>query len=332
MSPRAVQHFIDSGGNETITRAVTRAAISTFEQHACLAILPRYLQVLQEHNVQYLAWVLVRDRFELQTPYNLGDPLPETLQKQDKVLEILQYLCQIVSNPPFDNKDPSEIDALLVRAHVFGLARSNNCITLQTGERMLEASKVQRQQQAAEFGDLSDAGRKVDLAFVHKGIELSNIEFKRPGIGAMDITVQCRKNIRLGRCLQEQHREYGVQEPSVIMGDVAGFIGIFYQLAKMGEVWVAGKTSPSTVHLPTTQGELEMFLESTSLAQIFNFVEHLELEAPKIKRQQERYNRATDIGFFAQAVESPRPTTPPPKRKSFEQNVTFSPRRKHSLH
>ncbi|KAF9969070.1 hypothetical protein BGZ73_008741 [Actinomortierella ambigua] len=332
MSPRAVQHFIDNGDNEVITRAVTLAAISTFEQHTCLAILPRYLQVLQDHNVQYVAWRLVRDRYELQIPYNMGDPLPETLQKQDKVLEILQYLCQVVNNPPFDSKDPSENDALLVWAHVFGLARSNNRIVLQTGERMLEASKVLRQQQAAEFGDLSDAGRKVDLAFVHKGIELSNIEFKRPGIGAMDITVQCRKNIRLGRCLQEQHRQYGVQEPSVIMGDVAGFIGVFYQLTKLGEVWVAGTTSPSTVHLPTTEGEFEMFLESTSLAQIFNFVEHLELEAPKIKRHQERFSRSTDIGLFAQAVASPRPTTPPPKRKVFDQNVTFSPRRKHSLH
>ncbi|KAF9968218.1 hypothetical protein BGZ73_000207 [Actinomortierella ambigua] len=190
MSPRAVQHFIGNGRNDIITGAVNRAAISTFEQHNCLTILPRYLRVLQEHDIQRLSRQLVRDRYELQAPYDLIKPLPEGLQMHDRVLEILQYL--------------------------------NDDITLQTGERMLEASKVLRQEQAAEFGDLCDAGRKVDLAFLHKGIELSNIEFKKPGIGAMDITVQCRKNIRLGRCLQEQHRRYGVQEPSVIMGNVAG--------------------------------------------------------------------------------------------------------------
>ncbi|KAI8602467.1 hypothetical protein EDD21DRAFT_74722 [Dissophora ornata] len=222
MSPRAVEHFVNSGGNDVIVRAVNRATISTFEQHACLAILPRYLQVLKDHDVQYLARMLVRDRHDLQTPYDLSEHLPEKLQKQDKVLEILQYLCQVVSSPPFVQKDLSENDALLIWAHVLGLARSKEHVMLQSGERMLEASKVLRQQQATEFGDLCEGGRKVDLAFVHKGIELPNIEFKRPGIGAMDIAVQCRKNIRLGRCIQEQHRKYGVNEPSVIMGDVAG--------------------------------------------------------------------------------------------------------------
>lgn len=103
-----------------------------------------------------------------------------------------------MSNPLFDSKDPSENDALMVWAHVLGLACSNDHITLQTGEWMLEVSKVMQQQQAIEFGNVSDAGCKVDLAFVHKGIELSNIEFKRPSIGTMDITVQCWKNIQLG--------------------------------------------------------------------------------------------------------------------------------------
>ncbi|KAG0251618.1 hypothetical protein DFQ27_008646 [Actinomortierella ambigua] len=204
---------------------------------------------LQDHDVRYRARQLLRDRHELQKPYDLGEILPEEVQMKERVLVILEYLCRVVSNPPFKREDASENDALLVWAHILDLARSNDRIALQSGERMLEASKVLRQQQAAEFGDISDAGRKVDLAFVHKDIELSNIEVKKPGISTMDINVQCRKNIRLGRCIQEQHRKYGVQEPSVIMGDVAGFVGIFYQLAKMDEVWVAGTASPSKVHL-----------------------------------------------------------------------------------
>ncbi|KAG0219814.1 hypothetical protein BGW41_008145, partial [Actinomortierella wolfii] len=221
MSPRAVQHFNNSGDNEVITRAVARTAISTFEQHACLDFLPQYLTMLKEHGVEHVELQLLRDRCELHASYSAGDPLPDTVRMKSRVLRILEYLCQVVNNPPFDINNPSENDALLVWAHVFGIARSNSSINLQTGERMLEASKALRQQQAAEFGDLSDAGRKVDLAFVHKGIELSNIEFKKAGIGAMEIAVQCRKNIRLGRCLQEQHRQYGVEDPSVVMGDVA---------------------------------------------------------------------------------------------------------------
>ncbi|KAG0002674.1 hypothetical protein BGZ65_002431, partial [Modicella reniformis] len=185
MSPRTIQHFANKGEIDIIKQAASRATISTFEQHVCLAIFPEYLRVLRRHSVRYLARRLVQDRQKLQKPYDLDEPLPKNLQKQDKLLEILQYL-----------NNPSENDALLVLAHVL--------VTL-------------------------DARSTWPLC---KGIEISNIEFKRPSIGMMDINVQCRKNIRLGRCLQEQHREYGVQEPSVIMGDVAD---IFYQLAKMGE-------------------------------------------------------------------------------------------------
>ena len=92
MSPRVVQHFVNNGGNDVITQAVKSTTISTFEQHACLAILPQYLQILLGHDIQYLARRLVRDRHELQAPFDLSEPLPEKLQKQDKVLEILQYL------------------------------------------------------------------------------------------------------------------------------------------------------------------------------------------------------------------------------------------------
>ncbi|KAG0267739.1 hypothetical protein DFQ27_008384 [Actinomortierella ambigua] len=201
MSSRTVQYFASNGDNDVITRAVSR---------------------LQDYDVRYRARQLLRDRHELQKPYDLGEILPEEVQMKERVLVILEYLCRVVSNPPFKREDASENDALLVWAHVLDLARSNDRIALQSGERMLETSKVLRQQQAAEFCDISDAGRTVDLAFVHKDIELSNIGFKRPGISTMDINVQCRKNIRLGRCIQEQHRKYGVQEPSVIMGDVAG--------------------------------------------------------------------------------------------------------------
>lgn len=61
MSPQAVLHFVNNGENDVIMQAVSHVAISTFEQHACLAILPPYLQVLQDHDVKYLAWQLGQD-------------------------------------------------------------------------------------------------------------------------------------------------------------------------------------------------------------------------------------------------------------------------------
>ncbi len=39
-------------------------------------------------------------------------------------------------------------------------------------EKIMDASKVLRQQQASEFGDVSDTGSRVDLLLMYQGIEL----------------------------------------------------------------------------------------------------------------------------------------------------------------
>lgn len=40
----------------------------------------------------------------------------------------------------------------------------------------------------------------------------------------------------------------------------------------MGDIAIAGETTPTMVHLPRNVGGLEMFLEDNSLAIIWNFV------------------------------------------------------------
>ncbi|KAF8935076.1 hypothetical protein BGZ58_005267 [Dissophora ornata] len=87
----------------------------------------------------------------------------------------------------------------------------------------LEASKITRRMQREEFGEPSDAGRKVDCVFMFDGIELSNIELKSQNPSPRDFSVQLRKNIRLARCIQGFHLSFGMDEAPVIMGDVDGF-------------------------------------------------------------------------------------------------------------
>ncbi|KAF8923265.1 hypothetical protein BGZ58_003147, partial [Dissophora ornata] len=145
-------------------------------------------------------------------------------------------------------------------------------VTLHTGEKAFEASKLMRQLQASEYGDVSDAGRKVDCLFMFHDIEMSNIEFKCENISPREIVIQNRKNIRLARCIQESHIAIGVSSPSVHVADVAGFIGMFYQVRPMGEITIAGRTTPETVHLPRNKGDLLNFLEDSSLAIIWNLI------------------------------------------------------------
>ncbi|KAF9282422.1 hypothetical protein BGZ68_005982 [Mortierella alpina] len=91
---------------------------------------------------------------------------------------------------------------------------------MQTGEKVLKASRAIRLQQAAEYGDVSEAGRKVDCLFAHEGIELSNIEFKLPGAQDKDVATQNRKNIRLARELQEAQTRDGAKDESVFIAEV----------------------------------------------------------------------------------------------------------------
>ncbi len=85
----------------------------------------------------------------------------------------------------------------------------------------MEASKIVRQQQAAEYSEVSDCGRKVDCIFMLEGLEISNIEFKRPSCTERDLALQNRKNVRLARCIQEAHVTLGVEDASVMITDVA---------------------------------------------------------------------------------------------------------------
>ncbi|KAG9068817.1 hypothetical protein KI688_011103 [Linnemannia hyalina] len=127
-----------------------------------------------------------------------------TLVKDAQTLQVLMQLCKFVIRPHFGKKAPSENDILILWV-----------------SKVMLASKAVRQMQSSEFGDPSDCGRKADCLFMFGEIELSNIEFKRDNIDETEIRVQNRKNVRLGRCLQESQAAYGVEAPSVLMADVA---------------------------------------------------------------------------------------------------------------
>ncbi|KAG0201554.1 hypothetical protein BGX28_005672 [Mortierella sp. GBA30] len=122
------------------------------------------------------------------------------------------------------------------------------------------------------LGDLAEPGRKVDLALCFDEIELGNVEFRSVCIGDKDVNVQRRKSVQLGRSLQEAHRQLGIKDPSVLMADVAGFVGVFYQIVPMDDIWVAGRTIYNPVQVPTDVGALQDILEEDDLlVQKFRF-------------------------------------------------------------
>ncbi|KAH7042484.1 hypothetical protein BKA57DRAFT_126247 [Linnemannia elongata] len=220
MSSHVSMFFEESDEEELFGAAKDHCLVVGFEDHACSTILVEYLPVLREKGAEYLQRRLIADRGKLASDYLDGPSLPPTAVLRDQVLRILLEMCDHILHPPYGKVAPSENDCLHYWVRIF--SSLTNKITIQTGEKALEASKVVRRQQAAEYGEVSEAGRKVDCLFAFESIELSNVEFKLRGALDKEIAIQNRKNIRLGRALQEAHARHGASDVSVFMADVAG--------------------------------------------------------------------------------------------------------------
>ncbi|KAF8926667.1 hypothetical protein BGZ47_002588 [Haplosporangium gracile] len=178
-------------------------------------------------------------------------------------------------------------------------------ILIHLGEKMLEASKIMRKWQTEEYGDASEAGRKVDCLFMFDGTELSNLEIKHPE--------------------QKEHPS----RPLHSRGTRCDSVKAAYVF--MADVCVAERTTSTFVHLPRTAGALEELLESSSLAIIWNFITHLERQGPRIVRAKERSNAALDKVKFSDGLATPRDSTPLPKTRKFKHSVTLMPSKKRNL-
>ncbi|KAF9276333.1 hypothetical protein BGZ88_001799 [Linnemannia elongata] len=87
------------------------------------------------------------------------------------------------------------------------------------------------------------------------------MESKRAGIAFKDMTMQCWKNIRLDRCLQEAHRTIGLSNPSIVMADIAGSVRVVYHIVPFEDIWTVERTTVDFVHLPMTEGGPDRLFE-----------------------------------------------------------------------
>ncbi|GJJ77246.1 hypothetical protein EMPS_09605 [Entomortierella parvispora] len=326
MSANVQDFLVESQHQQLLDQAYSLSVIEGFDNHPSIAIAQEYVECLVKHGVDGLRRQLIIDRGILNSRFVDSRILPDEANLRDKVLEILTILCKFVQRPPFNCESPSENDCLHLWTSVFDVIIDK--VSIHTGETMLEASKIMRQMQSLEHGDASDTGRKVDCIFMFQGVELSNIEFKRADCGARDLAIQNRKNVRLARCLQEYHASIGVKDPSIFMADVHGFVGVFYQVRPMGDIAIAGKTTSDVVHLPRTAGGLKGFLESNSLAIIWNFLTSLEAQAPTINVAKEVYDLEQEKAEFARAIHRKRSSTPPTVQRKFQGHVMLTPQKK----
>ncbi|KAF9119623.1 hypothetical protein BGX30_003730 [Mortierella sp. GBA39] len=196
MSPRAVNHFTLAKEDGLIADATDSTTPPYFEEHECLKYARAYCAVLEEHDLEYPIRKLAIDRGQLFSPHPLDENLPKAVVTKEKVLRVLEKL----------------LVSLRSASSIWILASYRERLPTTVAGDIWHNIKSPF---PVEFGDLSDSGHKVDLIFSYGEVELSNIEFKRQDVSPKDITVQCRKSIRLGRCVQELHKSYGIKDPVV---------------------------------------------------------------------------------------------------------------------
>ncbi|KAF9163284.1 hypothetical protein DFQ26_002740 [Actinomortierella ambigua] len=289
MSDRACHHFEESQEKELVGNAKALNVIQGFDQHKCSTILKKYVPILARSSVEKFKTKLVIDRGALLNQHSDCERLPEDVDVEDRVLQILILI----------------------------------------GERVLESSKIVRQQQSAEFGDVSDSGRKLDMLFTYNGLDISNVEFEKPKTTEQELAIQHRKNIRLARCIQEHHAKLGIEEPSILMADVAGFVGVIYQVKPLKGITVAGETVHTPVSLPRTRATLMAFLEDASLAIMWNYIAHLEAQGRLVSDAKELHESALEKAKMERAkswrnystVDAPQATV----QKRFRENVILTP-------
>ncbi|KAF8950331.1 hypothetical protein BGZ46_004597, partial [Entomortierella lignicola] len=292
-----------------------------FTNHPSSAILRGYRDFLVLEGVEGLLNRVIADRANLRVEHRDHKLLPQ-LEIHDKTLRILEKLCEFILTPPFPIEDPSESDCVQLWVSIFAVLIKN--IQMKTGETILSASKIMRKLQSLEHGGVSEGGgRKVDCIFVVDDVEISNIEFKRSKISGSEIAIQNRKNVRLARCIQEEFRAIGMENPVVFMADVQGFTGAFYRICPMGDIAIAGTTTDELVHLPTDEGGLIEFLEDSSLAVIWNYITELEISARPIRIMKQQ--SLTRIAKKNMAASLYRTFIPPQLERAFQEHIFLSP-------
>ncbi|KAI8602504.1 hypothetical protein EDD21DRAFT_413923 [Dissophora ornata] len=194
---------------ELIADAKDRTRIQGFGAHACTQHLKKYHNLLLKHDIKELYKKLIIDRATLVQANMNADQQQMWRTKPSK----FSWFCKCLAAKRY-----CENDCLQLWVRIFVILATK--ITIHTGEQALKASRIVRFHQQAEYGDVSDAGRKVDCLLAYKGLELSNAEFKHPAV-TEEVGLQTRKSIQLARAFQEAHHRRGAADEFILMMDIS---------------------------------------------------------------------------------------------------------------
>ncbi|KAF9579910.1 hypothetical protein BGW38_003641 [Lunasporangiospora selenospora] len=256
------------------------------QDHVVIETLQPLREVLKEGIDELSCYIRVR-RGEIAQRSLAGTSGPQD-RIHDQILSVVQHLCSFIMDPPFGSSPPSEQDCSHQWAAIFSLLKSRNISMHTSGEN-----------------------------------ELANLEIKAPSACESVLIQQNRKNIRINRCIQLALHRIGL-DAAIIAGDIVGYLGVFYVIQRYGDIFVCGPVTADTVFIPTNSTELEEFLDGESLSVIINFVRSVDKLSTDVADLRQKHKLRQARNAMVQRI-GPRCVTPPPKPKTFQDTVLFTP-------
>ncbi|KAF9327588.1 hypothetical protein BG006_009120 [Podila minutissima] len=139
-----------------------------------------------------------------------------------RILKSLHKICEFLTSSDLEQGAGdalAEADYVQLWKTLFSIFLSQSSVYSRAGERILSSSRQVLEMLDEEIADISTTGRKADLTFKSKDLELANFEFKSHDKPETCLQLQHRKNLRLNRAIMEQLRDCHLEEPRLAFAD-----------------------------------------------------------------------------------------------------------------
>ncbi|KAF9416615.1 hypothetical protein BGZ76_004620 [Entomortierella beljakovae] len=198
------------------------------------------------------------------------------------VLQIMSHLCALLSTNQL-SVPSSEHVYVSLWSFVMNMLFGGQSIRAIPGELASSATKDARSLMESEFGLTNKyvCGRKVDLSVrmytdFNWDEEICIFEFKSINVSDELCKQQQRKSVRINGAILLDLEKKGVDISRVfpIIAEGRGCTLDLYTLRRYDDVLGAGRSSLSSIWLPSSEAQLKPFLRSNSLQMLLAFSEH----------------------------------------------------------
>ncbi|KAG0352864.1 hypothetical protein BGZ54_002540 [Gamsiella multidivaricata] len=193
------------------------------------------------------------------------------------IFEILRVVVPLCQEDAISRPNDTEQKSQSVWQRILEILFARTRISIVIGETGLETSKAERivneTAHAATLMNTPVTPRKVDCKLVASVVKakkwefkpISNFEMKSQQAGCQQVEIQARKNMRLNHSISKK-----IPSTKLYFLDMHGYSAQLYCLWEYESVHVCGKVLEEELAIPTSEAELEWFMDGRCIAALLS--------------------------------------------------------------